>query len=138
MQALSAMAVRRHGSAADLAAGLVPPPQQLLPPPTAAGGLQTYSDSSQGAGLAVPAPQAMDAPPVLGVGFAAGLQTPVYSRCRLNWGVIQGSDLDEDVGETRMRCSVLAAVSYGHSMQLHSEHAPRDGVCIRTWCADPA
>ena len=74
-QALSAMAVHRHGSAADLAA--VPPPQQLQM--AAAGGLQTFSGSSQGARLPPP-PAAMEAPPLLGAGFATGLPTPPYSR----------------------------------------------------------
>jgi len=76
-QALSAMAVHRHGSAADLAA--VPPPQQLQL--AAAGGLQTFSGSSQGARLPPPPPtQAMEAPQLFGGGFATGLPTPPYSR----------------------------------------------------------
>ena len=70
------MAVHRHGSAADLAA--VRPPQQLQP---AAGGLRTFSGSSQGAKLPLPPPQTMEAPPLLSGGFAAGLPTPPYSRC---------------------------------------------------------
>jgi len=77
LQALSAMAVHRHGSAADLAA--VPAPQQLQL--AAAGGLQTFSGSSQGARLPPPPPQAMEVPPPLGGGFGTGFPTPPYSRC---------------------------------------------------------